>query len=102
MLTPTLAYRQVNEKAIDDELVRSYEHILYACNQTVYSSEKSFREAEQYFAESNSVKAVEFMTTNATVHDELSKLQAEINEKIRRIKEKYWPKEEDEDPEFLA
>ena len=103
MLTPTLAYREVNQKAIDDELVRSYKFILYSCNQTVNASEKSFREAQQFFKESNSMKAVEYMTTNATVHDVLSELQAELNEKIRQIESKYWPKEEeDNDEAFLA
>ena len=102
MLTPTLAYREVNQKDIDEELVRGYKYILYSCNSVVNSSEKAFRQAQQFFHDTSSMKAIEYMTTNATVHDAIAQLQAELNEKIRQIESKYWPKEEDNDEEFLA
>ena len=102
MLTPSLAYREVNQKEIDNGLVNAYKYVLCSVNTVVNYSEKAFRESQQFFKESNSMKAVEFMTTNATVHDAIAQLQAELNEKIRQIESKYWPKEEDNDEEFLA
>lgn len=105
MLTPTLAYREVNEKAIDDELMHSYEHILYSINDVLHTDEKNFRQIQNNFGnlqmKEDALNAIEWMTTLAKAHDTIDELRAHVQGLINQIRKKYEPKNSD-DEEFLA
>ena len=99
-----LAGHYPNEKAIDDALLDAYNKILHTINGLTNQHEKQFHDAQMRFKNAKNkeetMKALEDMTTHATLCDRLEEAHDAALHKIGVIQRKYEPNEDEPNEDY--